>query len=322
MSPAPPFRTLLRPALALAAIVALLCCLVGPSPLATAATKTPPVPSGLPAGIERLAAYVPANSCGNKTQPGTVKLGKLLTSTYPGTSYGGIRGCGTVPDSEHYDGRAVDWMNSIRNDKQAAQAKAVIAWMLGTDDQDQQYANARRLGVMYIIWNNKIWGAYSADRGWRAYSSCADHPERGWDTTCHRDHMHISLSWAGAMAHTSFWSDEVAAQDYGRCRPADMNWAYLYKAPNPVACARSGAVRAPAGSSALRKSLTTYSGQPLRKGSKGSAVKAVQKAVGISASGRYGAGTVTAMKKWQSKHNLKASGSVNYATWRSLMKAS
>ncbi len=127
MSPAPPFRTLLRPGLALAAIVALLCCLIGPSPLATAATSTPPVPPGLPAGIERLAAYVPANSCGSATRAGTAKLGKLLTSTYPGTSFGGIRGCGTVPDSEHYDGRAVDWMNSIRSDKQAAQAKAVIS---------------------------------------------------------------------------------------------------------------------------------------------------------------------------------------------------
>jgi hypothetical protein len=304
-----------------AAVVALLCCLIGPSPMATAATRTPSVPAGLPAGIERLAAYVPANSCGSATRPGTDKLGRLLTSTYPGTSYGGLRGCGTLPTSEHFDGRAVDWMNSIRNTTQAAQGKAVISWLLATDNQDQQYANARRLGVMYVIWNNKIWGAYSADRGWRPYSSCADHPERGWDTTCHRDHMHISLSWAGAMAHTSFWSDKVAAEDYGRCRPADMNWAYGYKAPNSIACERSGVVRAPSGSSALRKTLTTYSGRPLRSGSKGSAVKAVQQAVGITVSGTYGAGTVTAVKKWQSDHQLTASGSVNYATWRTLLKA-
>ena len=101
-----------------------------------------------------------------------------------------------------------------------------------------------------------------------------------------------------------------------------MNWAYNYKTPNPVECQRYGAVKAPSGSSALRKSLTTYSGQPLRKGSKGSAVKAVQKAVGVSATGSYGAGTVTAMKKWQSSHKLATSGSVNYATWRSLIKSS
>ena len=94
MSPATPFRTLLRPGLALAAIVALLCCLIGPSQLATAATSTPPVPSGLPAGIEKLAAYVPANSCGSATRVGTAKLGKLLTSTYSGTYFGGIRACG------------------------------------------------------------------------------------------------------------------------------------------------------------------------------------------------------------------------------------
>ena len=43
--------------------------------------------------------------CGSATRAGTVKLGNLLTSTYSGTSFGGIRACGTVPDSEHYDGR-------------------------------------------------------------------------------------------------------------------------------------------------------------------------------------------------------------------------
>ena len=274
------------------------------------------MPSGLPAGIERLAAYVPANSCGSATRAGTAKLGKLLTSTYPGTSFGGIRGCGTVPDSEHYDGRAVDWMNSIRSDKQAAQAKAVIAWLFATDDQGHEYANARRLGVMYVIWNNKIWGAYSADRGWRAYSSCADHPERGWDTTCHRDHMHISLSWAGAMAHTSFWSDEVAAQDYGRCRPADMNWAYNYKSPNPVACR---AVRRGEGAFGFVGAAQVVD-HVLRSA-------AAQRIEGIRGEGgpeggrdqrqwQLRRGTVTAMKKWQSKHNLTASGSVNYATWR------
>src|SRR5687768_1466307 len=188
MSPASPLRPLVRSRLGFAAIAALLCCLIGPSPMAAAATPTPPVPSGLPAAIEGLAAYVPANSCGSAARAGTVKLGKLLTSTYPGTSFGGSRGCGELPDSEHHDGRALDWMNSIRNAQQANQAKAVITWLQATDVQNQQFANARRLGVMYIIWNNKIWGAYSADRGWRPYSSCADHPERSWDTTCHRNH--------------------------------------------------------------------------------------------------------------------------------------
>ncbi|WP_258272927.1 hypothetical protein, partial [Escherichia coli] len=82
-------------------------------------------------------------------------------------------------------------------------ADAVIKWMFAKDAQGRPYANARRLGVMYVIWNGKIWGAYGAGKGWRPYSTCAKHPEKSWDNTCHRNHMHISLSWAGAMGRTS-----------------------------------------------------------------------------------------------------------------------
>ena len=117
-----PTRPRLRLLVAASACAALLLAPLGTSQLAAAEVtdasiaviKTPPVPSGLPSGIEGLAAYVPANSCSPTTRPGTVKLGKLLTSTYSGTRYGGARGCGALPDSEHHDGRAVDWMNSIR----------------------------------------------------------------------------------------------------------------------------------------------------------------------------------------------------------------
>jgi peptidoglycan hydrolase-like protein with peptidoglycan-binding domain len=288
---------------------------------AAAGTRTPAVPTGLPSAIEELAAYVPANSCTPHARPGTIRLGRLLTSTYPGTTYGTARACGTLPNSEHHDGRAVDWMNSVRDAKQAAQAKAVISWLLATDVRGNPYANARRLGVMYIIWNNKIWGAYAADRGWRAYSSCADHPERSWDTTCHRNHMHISLSWAGAMGRTSFWTRQVAAADFGRCRPADLNWSYGYKQPNPRPCPRFGVVRPPAGASALLKSLTNYSGRFVQVGSKGAIVTAVQKAIKTSATGTYTTATATAMKAWQRRHGVEATGTVSHATWRALLKA-
>ena len=106
---------------------------------------------------------------------------------------------------------------------------------------------------MYIIWNNKIWGAYSADRGWREYSSCADHPGKSYDTSCHRDHMHISLSLAGATGRTSFWSEQVAAEDYGRCRPADLNWAYSYETRRTPPCPRYAVVKPKSGASTLRK---------------------------------------------------------------------
>lgn len=287
---------------------------------AEAATEKPTVPSGLPAGIEGLSAYVPAVSCSPAAQPGTVKLGKLLTSTYPGTSFGGSRSCGSSPNSEHHEGRAVDWMNSIRNAQQAAQAKAVIEWLFATDQQGHPYANARRLGVMYVIWNNKIWGAYSADRGWRDYSTCKDHQEKSWDTTCHRDHMHLSLSWAGATGATSFWTTTVAAPDYGRCRAADLNWAYSYDKPNPTPCPRYPVVRAPAGSSTLMRTLVTHSGRHLREGATGAAVTAVQQAVKTKATGTYSGATVTAVKKFQTAQKIPVTGTMNHTTWRALLR--
>jgi hypothetical protein len=53
----------------------------------------------------------------------------------------------------------------------------------------------RRLGVMYIIYNRRIWASYRAEEGWRPYAG----------TNPHTDHMHFSFSWAGARKQTSYW---------------------------------------------------------------------------------------------------------------------
>jgi hypothetical protein len=54
---------------------------------------------------------------------------------------------------------------------------------------------ARRLGVMYIIHNRRIWGSYRAGEGWRPYVGANPHT----------DHVHFSFSWAGARKQTSYW---------------------------------------------------------------------------------------------------------------------
>lgn len=297
---------------------------VGSLTPAHAAAPKPAVPAGMPAGIEPLSGYVPANSCDPTAKPGAVALGKLLTTTYPGTSYGISRTCGVdkLPTSEHYDGRAVDWMNSVRNTQQRDQAKAVISWLTATDKAGNTFANARRLGVMYIIWDGKIWGAYSTQRGWRPYSSCADHPEKGWDSTCHRDHMHFSLSWPGAMKATSYWTKKVAGVNYGPCRARDLNWAAPYGGtPRTTPCPRYAAVKPPAGASATLKTLTTYSGMRLASGSTGPVVSAVQTALKVTRTAKYDARTKTAVKEFQTSRDLNPSGNMNSATWRALLKA-
>ncbi len=287
---------------------------------ATSAT-TPSVPNALPADLEPLAPYVPATSCDATAKPGTVALGQLLTATYPHTRYAITRTCGTdrLPTSEHYDGRALDWMNSVRDPRQAAQAQAVIDWLTATDSAGHPYANARRLGVMYVIWNDKIWGAYSADRGWRPYSTCAEHPQPSWDSTCHRDHLHVSLSWPGAMARTSWWTSTVAGPDYGPCRARDLNWAVPYVQVRRTPCPRYPQVQPPAGASPTVRTLTTYSGMKLRYGSTGPVVNAVQKVLGVRATGSYGTATKAAVRGYQSSHGLTGSGNVNTATWRVLL---
>lgn len=300
-----------------------------PTGLATASAATavrvagPRVPAGLPQGVERLAAYVPADSCDPVVRRGTQKLGRLLTSTYPGTSYQITRACGTaaVPTSEHYDGRAVDWMVSVRNLRGKARARAVLSWLFAKDSAGNRYANARRLGVMYVIWNNNIWGAYNASEGWRPYSTCRRHPGRAYDTTCHRNHMHLSLSWEGATGRTSFWTKQVADPDYGPCRQQDMNWATNYRGANATPCASYPRVRAPRRASALDKQLTTYSGMRVHRGSAGPAVSAVQRAVGMTPSGAFRSQTVRAVARWQRAHHLRDTGVVNIPTWRALLKA-
>jgi hypothetical protein len=132
--------------------------------------------------------------------------------------------------------------------------------------------------------------------------------------------MHVSLSWAGAMGRTSYWTGQVAAADYGRCRAADLNWALPYEKPRSIPCPRYARVLPPAGASATLKALVTYSGMRLRPGASGPPVTAVQRALAVSTTGYYGTATKTAVQKFQTGQGLDASGNVNTATWRALLR--
>lgn len=291
---------------------------------AAAATPVPPTPTGLPASAEQLAAYVGATSCDAIAKPGTTALGNLLTSTYTGTSYNVARPCGSdsLATSEHYDGRAVDWSVSVRNTTQRSYATAALNWMLATDANGNAYANARRLGVMYIVWNNRSWSSYRAAEGWKEYAGCLDPAKAGtaYDTACHRDHVHVSLSWAGAMQRTSFWSKTVAPQEYGPCRTWYLSWAPPSTRVNPTRCATPAKVVPLAGATTLGRQLVGYSGMYLRQGSTGPAVTALQKALGTTATGSFSATTRTALTSWQSRNGLSATGVSDAATWRLLVR--
>lgn len=292
----------------------------GPAISAQAATAVPVTPAGLPAGIEALSGYVPAVSCDTKDKPGSTKLGQFLKGRYAGTSYGISRACGSdgMSTTEHYDGRAVDWMTNSRVPQQKANATAVIKWALATDKAGNTYANARRLGIMYMIYNNKIWGSYKAGLGWQPYQGC-DTPAKAstsYDTACHRNHIHFSLSWAGAMGRTSFWTKKVAAPDYGPCKVAGLNWAPAYVGPRSTPCPAVATVRAEAGSSALHVALVSTSGMAARSGLSGPVVVNVQKMVGAGADGAFGPVTQAKVKAFQVAQRVPATGVMDVATWR------
>jgi peptidoglycan hydrolase-like protein with peptidoglycan-binding domain len=288
-----------------------------------ATVRVPATPTGLPTAIEPLTPYVEQVSCDPRLRSGTVKLARLLATTYRSynaTSWASTYSCGTDGNrSEHYDGRAIDWMVSVRSAPQYAAAKAALGWLLATDRAGHQAAMARRLGVMYLIYNNRMWGSW--DGRWHDYNNCAHRTSRADDNACHRTHVHISLSWNGATGHTSFWTKRVAAVDFGRCRSADLNWAYLYGHANPVPCRSYPLVSAKSTASATKKTLVKYSGAAVRGGWHGPAVTVVQRALHVSQSGNYGAATVTAVRSFQSRHHLTVTGAMNPPTWRALLAA-
>jgi hypothetical protein len=203
-----PRRSLLTARLLRPALVALL---AGSAALAaTVPADAAPVTRVPGKAIEIYSPYQAQTTCNPAPKPGTLALSKLVMAAYPGTSSSGIaRDCSIGGRSEHKEGRAWDWHVSYASAKQRAQAADFVHWLFASDVYGNRFAEARRLGVMYVIWNHKIWSASQAGSGWRTYTGADPHT----------GHMHISLSWAGAQKRTSYWTGVVSP---------------ILKAPTPV----------------------------------------------------------------------------------------
>lgn len=161
------------------------------------AQAAPRVPGGLPADVDAFPRYQAPTTC-QSPQPGTLALAQLIRDAYGRQTIGTARDCPAsgVPVSEHSDGRAVDWMLESTNPAQAALAEEFLTWLLATDANGNVAANARRLGVMYVIWNKQVWKTYNAAAGWQPYT--------GPDP--HTNHIHLSLTFSGAARETSWWT--------------------------------------------------------------------------------------------------------------------
>lgn len=173
--------------------------------LPPAAVPAHPVP--LPEGMDSTPEYEGQLQCDPTPKPGAQALADLIKNTYGATQTVWIpRACDRGGRSEHKEGRALDWMTNVRDAQGRANAETFLNWLLGVDHLGRPYGNAMRLGVMYIGWNDRIWRGYEVERGWTELKGCFNRTERSADTVCHRDHIHISLTWDGASGRTSFWT--------------------------------------------------------------------------------------------------------------------
>jgi hypothetical protein len=188
-------------------------------PLVASVEAAPPTPQtrSFTAPIDSLGSYEGQTICDPIARPGVNAVKSLLLKTY-GDRVIYIPRYGCSGTSEHHEGRAMDWMISARNSSQKATAESFINWMLKTDQFGNKHAMVARMGVMYIIWNNKMWRAYDPGRGWTEYKSCSTRTSTGNDTECHRDHVHISFTWDGAMGKTSFYTGTPLVSS-GACGP-------------------------------------------------------------------------------------------------------
>jgi hypothetical protein len=166
---------------------------------------SPPTP-GFERAIDGYAAFDGQNTCDPYEKPGTSDLRSLLLNAYPRTgSYGIVRDCNVGGESEHKEGRAFDWKLDATNVDDVAAANDLFTWLLAKDQYGNEFAMLRRLGIMYMIFNRKIFKAYQVTKGWQDYTGANPHT----------DHVHFSQSREGSLRHTSWWTGVPAGSEPG-----------------------------------------------------------------------------------------------------------
>jgi peptidoglycan hydrolase-like protein with peptidoglycan-binding domain len=249
-----------------------------------AATFPHPTPARpLPRALDVAPPYQKGTLCLTQNQPGAVAFAKLLNATYGTRVYGILRHCA----AEHGEGRALDWMINAKVPEQLALANALTRWLAAPDAQGRAGAMAKRFGINYIIFNRQQWRAYDPARGWAPY----------YGVSPHTDHIHFSFNWDGAYKRTSWWSGVAVTSPL--TGPGSGPTVAVTPPPAPV---------------------KTASGYPLlAQGASGPDVALAQKVIGVTADGRFGPVTATALGTWQTRHGLSATKKLDNATWSKMV---
>lgn len=174
-----------------------------------AAALTLPAAASADAGpIEDYAPYEPPTRCSPHDRVGTIAVGRWVVRRFGGAPGGISRACGGSP-SEHNEGRAFDWSVDVRRPADRRRVRRLLAALFAPDAAGNPAALARRMGVMYVIWDDTTWSS------WRRfapapYLNAACPSKRECSRTLrHRNHVHISLTREGARGELSWYAGRV-----------------------------------------------------------------------------------------------------------------
>ncbi|MFI5494374.1 peptidoglycan-binding protein [Actinoplanes sp. NPDC051859] len=297
---------------------------------AHAAAPATPV---FPAAIDAYATEDPQNTCDTSVKPGVAGFRELVLRQYPMTGDSGIvRECSAEGGSEHKEGRAWDWRVNANNSADRARVDEFLNWLLATDSNGNKHAMARRTGIMYIIWNKRIWGSYKAAEGWRPYSG----------ESAHTDHVHFSFSRAGAAKQTTWWTKATQPASWPKTErgasgvdvqslqhlltaaghPVDTDGKFgpgTEAAVKAFQAANSATADGIVGMMSWSKLIRT-----VRPGDRGDAVKAVQVQLnalgyGLEVDGAFGDRTAAAVRAIQKESQLPTDGIVSPTLWQLLV---
>lgn len=163
--------------------------------------KWSPSAEVLAAGSRQYLPYEAAGTrCSGGMTPGAVELGRFIKANFPGVASVQGYNCRTIGGSStlslHGVGRALDIMipvdgswsdrGSADNDK----GDPIADWLI---------ANAETIGIQYIVWDRRSWGAHRSGNKLRDYGG----------QHAHHDHLHIELTTAAARKATPFFGGSV-----------------------------------------------------------------------------------------------------------------
>lgn len=172
------------------------------------ALTAPTASAAYDAPVEDYSSYQPPRTCASRVKPGTKILARWVDRRFSGGRvHASLRACpSSGASSEHHEGRAIDWSMDATRKKERREVRRFLEKIFAVDKQGNDHGLARRMGVMYVIWDDRIYASYDRFEARDYRSSSCKRLRKCSPTLRHRDHVHISLSRKGAKARTSWYA--------------------------------------------------------------------------------------------------------------------